>query len=240
MASFDITIEKRFPFEGGFQNNANDTANYCGGNLIGTNLGISALGYAGFFGSCPSVEQIKALTKEQAKAIYKKNYWDKISGDLIKNQSVSELMFLYIIGNPSTISDLKQIANETAGKTILVQNDNPLTGAEIRLINDLDQQKFHAALKKWRTDFYYRIVKASPNKSVFLNGWLNGISKYIFIPESEADTVLILVICLLALILIWFFGKGLKMIYKIILTALVIFSFFFFYKKWYVNLKNLF
>jgi len=42
MADFNPILTKTFKFEGGFQNSANDTANYCGGVLIGTNRGISA------------------------------------------------------------------------------------------------------------------------------------------------------------------------------------------------------
>lgn len=187
MASFEIAIEKRFPLEGGFQNHANDSANYCDGNLIGTNLGISAVGYKAFYGVCPTVAQMMSLTKDQAKTIFKNKFWDVINGDKIKNQSVSELMFLYEIGNPSTLSDLKKIANDVKGTKTIVEDDSQITDSEIEIINSLDQQKFHETLKQWRIDFYYAIVASNPSKGVFLQGWLNGIEKYIYVPGSTMD-----------------------------------------------------
>lgn len=72
MADFNSIASKTFKFEGRYQNYTTDTANYCNGNLIGTNHGISAIGYKGFYGKCPTVDQMKALTIAQAKMIYKK------------------------------------------------------------------------------------------------------------------------------------------------------------------------
>lgn len=58
--------------EGGYQNLSYDSANYCDGKLIGTKYGISAIGYKGYYGVCPTVEQMKNLTTDQAAAIFKK------------------------------------------------------------------------------------------------------------------------------------------------------------------------
>lgn len=184
MASLEIALDKRWPLEGGYQNYSTDGANFCGGQQIGTNLGISAQGYAAYYGHCPTIPELQALTHEQAAEIYDKKFWSVINGDKIKNQSVAELMFLYEIGNPSTISDLKANANKVYGSKVIPENDNAITDSETAIINSLDQAKFHEALKEWRRQFYYKIVSADPSKGMFLQGWLNGIEKYIYEPGA--------------------------------------------------------
>lgn len=64
--------------EGGYSDDPNDTGNWTGGakgkgELRGTQYGISAAAY-------PTLD-IKALTKDEARAIYKRDYWDRIDGD---------------------------------------------------------------------------------------------------------------------------------------------------------------
>lgn len=168
--------------EGGFQNFTYDSANYCNGVLIGTNRGISAVGYKGYYGVCPTVEQIKNLTADQTAAIYKKNYWDKINGDKIKNSSVAKMMMQYIIGSgASQISDIKDIADSVSGKDSLISNDLAITNAEADYINSLDQFKFWTALKTWRLKFYDLLVAKNPAKyGPSLNGWRNRLNRYTF------------------------------------------------------------
>lgn len=183
MASFEQAIKGTFKAEGGFQNHAEDNANYVNGVLIGTNKGISAQGYYSYFRKVPSVEDMKNLTEETAMKIFKGNYWDKINGDNIKNQSVAELMFQYVIGSGSAqLSDLKDIANGVHGSDILKESDTPFTNGEAEIINSLDQSAYHEALKQWRFDLYDAIVKRNPAKKKFLQGWRNRLNTHIFQP----------------------------------------------------------
>jgi lysozyme family protein len=186
MADFNLAYPKIKKDEGKFQNYSNDSANYCrNGNLVGTNLGISTMAYEGYYGYCPSVEQMKNLTEAQAKEIYKNKYWDKLNLDKVKNQSVAALMMQYIIGSgASQISDIKAIANKTneTGNKIS-ENDNKPTDSEIDFINKLDQRKFWNNLKEWRMNFYDRLVKSNPEKySPFLKGWQNRLNSYKYEP----------------------------------------------------------
>lgn len=66
MTSFEIVIERVFMDEGGYINDPKDP----GGE---TNFGISKRSY-------PTIE-IKNLTREQAAAIYKRDFWDPIQLD---------------------------------------------------------------------------------------------------------------------------------------------------------------
>ena len=184
MANFEQAIQGTFKAEGGFQNHADDNANYVNGVLIGTNLGISAQGYHAFYKKVPSINDMKNLTVEQAKAIFKGNYWDKVNGDKILNQSVAELMFQYVIGSGSgQISDLKDIANGVNPSDIdIKETDIPFTDAESIFINALNQGDYHAALKEWRWNLYDAIVLRNPKKGKFLKGWQNRLNTHIFKP----------------------------------------------------------
>ncbi len=64
--------------EGGFDANPADPGNWTGGavgqgSLAGTKFGISAAAY-------PALD-IRALTPADARAIYKRDYWDRVRGD---------------------------------------------------------------------------------------------------------------------------------------------------------------
>ncbi len=183
MASFEKAIQNTFKAEGGFQNDPHDNANYVNGILIGTNRGISASGYYGYFKQIPTVEQMKNLSVEDATRIFKGNYWDKLACDNIVNQSVAELMFQFIIGSgASQISDIKDIANGIDDKDLVIMvNDNPIHPREVLIINSLDQKKFHNALWKWRLAFYDLVVLKNPKKAKFLKGWQNRLNTHKFI-----------------------------------------------------------
>lgn len=77
MSVFDQVFEIILRQEGGFQNSPADKGNWVNGRLVGTKYGISARSY-------PNLD-IRNLTVEQAKAIYKRDYWDEIGGDNIKD-----------------------------------------------------------------------------------------------------------------------------------------------------------
>jgi lysozyme family protein len=77
---FDEIVTLIFGAEGGFDDSPADRGNWTSGKigegtLAGTKFGISAAAY-------PSLD-IRNLTIEAATAIYRVNYWNKISGDLL-------------------------------------------------------------------------------------------------------------------------------------------------------------
>ena len=78
MANFDKAIERVLINEGGYVNDPNDA----GGE---TKYGISKRAYPGV--------DIKNLTTDEAKAIYKKDYWDKIKGDNINSDEIAYEIF---------------------------------------------------------------------------------------------------------------------------------------------------
>jgi lysozyme family protein len=70
--SFDLVIVN----EGGFVNNPNDP----GG---ATNLGCTQTVWEQWVGHPVSIEDMKALTKDDVKPLYKRKFWDAIHGDAL-------------------------------------------------------------------------------------------------------------------------------------------------------------
>jgi len=76
MTMYDTAFGRVFRNEGGFQNNHRDRGNWTSGKigvgeLKGTKFGLSAMTY-------PHLDII-SLTLEQAKAIYKRDWWDALN-----------------------------------------------------------------------------------------------------------------------------------------------------------------
>lgn len=185
-ASAVAGIDKVFKAEGGYQADPADTANYVNGQLIGTNHGISALAYYGYYGQVPTVDSLKALTKEQARPIYKQKYWDKIQGDKINNQSIADLMMQYVVGSGvGSIKNIKVLANSVYGKNVLDNKATPLTSLDVDFINKLPQKQFFDVLWQFRKSWFEKIAKDQPSKAKFLKGWLNRLNTHKFIPQSN-------------------------------------------------------
>ena len=76
--TFDTAMKWVFVHEGGYSTDRNDPGNWTGGKvgkgtLKGTKYGISAKAY-------PKLD-IKGLSQDDARALYKRDYWDKVQGD---------------------------------------------------------------------------------------------------------------------------------------------------------------
>ncbi|HMY41320.1 MAG TPA: glycosyl hydrolase 108 family protein, partial [Marinagarivorans sp.] len=98
MADFELAIVKTLAREGGSK--YTETPGDTGG---ATKFGISQRAY-------PQLN-IKNLTEAEAKAIYKRDYWDKIKGDLIANQGIAESIFDFAVNaGIKTASKLAQAA----------------------------------------------------------------------------------------------------------------------------------
>ena len=77
---FDKSMARLLPIEGGYSTDRNDPGNWTGGKvgsgtLKGTKYGIAANTY-------PTLD-IKNLTWEQAKSIYKRDFWDAVHADTL-------------------------------------------------------------------------------------------------------------------------------------------------------------
>ena len=97
MTTFDQACDIVLGTEAGFTNNPVDPGNWTGGacgkgECRGTKYGISAKAY-------PEVD-IAALTIDQARALYRRDYWDPIAGDALP-AALALLVFDSAVNNGS-------------------------------------------------------------------------------------------------------------------------------------------
>lgn len=175
MASFNLFIPILQKIEGGYQNLAGDSGNYNSlGIRVGTKFGISARFYEDIIGRPPTVADMKAITKEKAKVLYKKYFWDDVQGDTLKSQSVANLVTDHAVNSgESPIGTIVQrVLRNDFGKTITIDGDiGPKTAA---IMNSVNQQQLFDKIKKARESYYYSLG------GEFLNSWLNRLTAFTY------------------------------------------------------------
>ena len=182
MANFSTIVADTFELEGGYQADSADSANWCNNRLIGTNRGIAAITYKTYYGGCPTVPQMKALTRQQAENIYRTRYWNNIQGDSLKSQSVAHIVFdSHVHSGFLGIKHVRQAINKVAGRQVVAETSTRLTKSEAEAINSLDQKTFFDTLKAIRLKFYEYLAQIKPEKRKFLAGWKNRMGKINYI-----------------------------------------------------------
>ncbi|MGL5716209.1 MAG: glycoside hydrolase family 108 protein [Paraclostridium sp.] len=143
--------------EGGYSNNSNDR-----GGL--TKFGISSRSY-------PDVD-IANLTKEEAKNIYRRDFWDKYLYGKIGNQEIATKFFdLAVNMGHHWACVLVQRALRASGKNVVEDGDfGPKT---LDAINNVDSTDLLASLKSEAAGYYRTLAAIDKQDKVFLKGWLN-------------------------------------------------------------------
>jgi lysozyme family protein len=154
MADFDPAVAKTLIREGGarFTDNPDDH----GG---ATKYGISQRAY-------PNVD-IRNLSEDQAKAIYKRDYWDRVAGDALKSQAVAENIFDTAVNmGPTTATKLVQM-------TLDLDVDGKFGAGTTKAVNATDETEFLAEFTLAKVARYAAICNKDRSQSKFLLGWLN-------------------------------------------------------------------
>jgi lysozyme family protein len=193
MANFDIFFPKILAAEGGFVNHPADP----GG---ATNMGITLSTWqqwAPRLGKIANINTLKALSIEDAKTIYKQGFWDRVQGDLIKDQNVAEIIADARINHPATSARIPQ-------RLLNLATDNIVGPATLAAINKANPAKLYNEIREARLHYYnYRAgnlkdvpkewanffqsfgIKSDSSFMVFLNGWRNRIIRH-FPPMAVA------------------------------------------------------
>ena len=111
-------------------------------------------------------EDVKALTLEDAKNIYKKMFWDYFKADSIKNQSLAE----YIVDG--AINQGRGTIAKYVQDIIGVTADGLVGNKTLEAINAHDSKDLFDKLKAKRIEKYHRIVANNPSQIKFIKGWL--------------------------------------------------------------------
>ena len=151
MTTFDEIIEHVLEKEGGYVNDPTDL----GGE---TKFGITKRFY-------PDVD-IKNLTKEEAKAIYKKDYWDKNRVEELPKE-LRHIFFDMCVnqGRGTAVKVLQRAAN---GKGANIGVDGGLGPATLKAIQNVEYERVRA----YRILHHASLVIKKPEQEKFWYGWL--------------------------------------------------------------------
>jgi len=154
MDKFDRAMKFVFRWEGGYVNHKSDP----GGE---TNFGISKRSH-------PNVD-IKNLTEEGAKEIYRDRYWNKIKGnELPELISIAVMDYAVNSGVERSSIALQNIVGSKADGAI-----GPNTIKKVKeAVSKKSDKKIAQEIVLARSDFLSDIVKRSPDMSAFLKGWM--------------------------------------------------------------------
>jgi lysozyme family protein len=179
MAEFEKAIAFVLPNEGGFVDNPNDS----GG---ATNFGLSlrflrtlpveSLRKYGVFVTPEdlSVENVKELTLDQARNIYKSEFWDNAPYEKIALQCVANYIFDMAVnhGEHQAIK-IAQRAVWASYATINVIKDDGIFGDETLVAIDYLQGHILPCLRSERAGFMRLLAVKNSKDEEFLHGWLN-------------------------------------------------------------------
>ena len=150
MTWFDQCFEKLISFEGGYSNNSQDK----GGE---TNFGISKRSY-------PQLD-IKALTLDAAKAIYKRDYWDQAQCDSLPPT------LAYLIFDAAVNSGIGQ-SIRFLQRALGVADDGAMGPLTLAAVRRMDAESVCARFLGHRLDFMTRLSTFD----TFGKGWSRRIA----------------------------------------------------------------
>jgi lysozyme family protein len=155
MADFDPAISKTLAHEGGatFTDDANDR----GG---ATKYGISQRAY-------PDLD-IRNLSEQQAKDIYRRDYWDRIQADDIHSQAIAENLF------DTCVNMGVRSGSRLAQQALSITPADGIIGPQsLAVINAADESLFLARFALAKIQRYAEICNADGSQRKYLLGWLN-------------------------------------------------------------------
>lgn len=150
--NFDTAFERLIGHEGGFSDDPKDPGNWTGGRpgagkLLGTKYGIAANTY-------PDLD-IKSLTLDQAKAIYRRDWWDKIHADQLPSAVAFQLWdFAVNAGITRAVISLQRAVGvaddgKLGPRTLAAVNAMPVPDVLARF--NAERLEFYASLSTWPT-----------------------------------------------------------------------------------------
>lgn len=172
MSIFDKAFELVLEIEGGYADHPNDHGGV-------TNYGITQKVLAEWRDHPVTKEDIKNMTKEEAKDIYKDKYWDPLKLDKVIHNTLKLILFDQAV-NRGVISASKAIQ-----RVVEVNVDGKIGPATVRAINKKSELSLCFDFIKDAQHFYINICKRSPDQVVFLSGWLNRTHKLIDIIKES-------------------------------------------------------
>jgi len=124
------------------------------------------------------INDILALTREDAKAIYKEHWWDRYFYEDISSARIAAKIFsLSINMGAKQAHKIVQSAANSLGYRL--SRDGILGSKSLFAINaytKLNEDNLIATINKYAKEFYYNLAENNPSLYVFLQGWINRVN----------------------------------------------------------------
>lgn len=158
---FDKAFENLIKEEGGYVDHPNDK----GGE---TKYGISKRSY-------PNLD-IKNINLDQARAIYKKDFWDIVQGDNLPDDDVAcEVLEQAVNMGIKTAVSFLQVVCVAEGNTNLIV-DGKMGEKTLKALNCIKPSFILVAIKALAIAHYLKLAREEPPMKVFLKGWIKRVT----------------------------------------------------------------
>jgi lysozyme family protein len=178
MADFKKAIPIILQYEGGLSKNKTDKAAadpVPDGSGNHTNKGITWTtfkGAASKYGFTATAALFYQMPDTIWTKIAKGMYWDVISGDQLKSDSVAILLADWQFGSGTNATkNLQQVLNRSFGQKLT--EDGQFGPKTLVATNAANQTKLFQLLQAERIDYYNQLVAANPSQQAFYSGWIN-------------------------------------------------------------------
>lgn len=170
MVTFENAIEYVLEREGSeFVNNPRDPGN-------ATKFGITLRTLKQWSPSA-NTEDVKALTQDGAKIIYRKLYWPNAPYEKLVSQDIANYLFDCAVnmGLAAGVKIAQRALMAVNGKYNYVKDDAVLGQATLSALNDVNNianSKLLIAMRSERAGYYREILAKNPLEIVFAKGWM--------------------------------------------------------------------
>lgn len=160
--NFDEAFKTTVGHEGGYTTNRADRGNWTtgvigSGDLKGTKYGISAMAYP--------KEDIKNLTLDRAKQLYKRDYWDKCKCD-----ELPSLLRFHVFD--AAVNSGNSTAIKTLQQAVGVNSDGIIGSQTLNAVRSKDKNDTLLKFYSFRISFYTKISTFG----TFGKGWMNRVA----------------------------------------------------------------
>jgi lysozyme family protein len=166
ISNWDKSCDMVLAHEGGFTNDQRDSGNHLpDGRQGSTMLGCTQANWEAYVGHKVTQDDMKKLTKDDVKPLYKKNYWDAVSGDLLPTGLDYAAFDFAINAGPGASRKMIQ-------RALGVTADGAFGPMTMAAIQAADAKELMHKFSEAKTNFY----KSLFNFNVYGVGWLRRVA----------------------------------------------------------------